>query len=425
MICRPDRGAGSGRVILHCDANSFYASVEMLYDPSIRDKPVAVGGSVEDRHGIILTKNQLAKGYGIKTGEAIWQAKQKCPSLVCVPPDYPLYLRFGKKMRRLYEQYSDRVESFGLDEAWIDLTNPGVTIADGERIAQEIRRRVRTELGVTVSVGVSFNKIFAKLGSDMKKPDAVTVLPPEDFQERIWPLPVGELLFVGPSTQRRLAQMNVRTIGELALLDPELLRFRFGKNGLVLKAYANGLDESPVMPTDFRAAIKSVGNSTTPPHDIVTLEDARCIYYLLAESVAARLRQEGFRARCVTISARTTDLRTSSHQRMLKKPTNLSGEIAGMAMALFGERFRDGLPYRSVGISCSALTMDDAPIQLDFMGDEDHRIALESMERSIDDLRRRFGHQVVQRGVVLTDRGYAAVNPVEDHTIHPVPFYSG
>lgn len=413
------------RVILHCDANSFYASVEMLYDPAIRDKPVAVGGSVEARHGIILTKNQKAKACGIKTGEAIWQARQKCPELVCVPPDYPLYVRFGKKMRRLYEQYSDRVESFGLDEAWVDLTNPGVTIGDGERIAQEIRQRVKEELGVTVSVGVSFNKIFAKLGSDMKKPDAVTVLEPETFRERIWDLPAGELLYVGPSTRRKLARMNVRTIGDLARLDTEIVQYCLGKNGLLLKAYANGLDESPVMPVDFRAAIKSVGNSTTPPHDIVTVEDARCIYYLLAESVAARLRQEGFRARCVTISARTTELVTRSHQRMLKKPTNLSGEIAAMAMQLFAERFRDGLPYRSVGISCSHLTMDDAPIQLDFMGDEEKRIAVENMERSIDELRRRFGHQVVQRGVVLTDRGFANINPVDDHTIHPVPFFSG
>ena len=413
------------RVILHCDANSFYASVEMLYDPAIRDKPVAVGGSVEERHGIILTKNQKAKACGIKTGEAIWQARQKCPELVCVPPDYPLYVRFGKKMRRLYEQYSDRVESFGLDEAWVDLTNPGVTIGDGERIAQEIRQRVKEELGVTVSVGVSFNKIFAKLGSDMKKPDAVTVLEPETFRERIWDLPAGELLYVGPSTRRKLARMNVRTIGDLARLDTEIVQYCLGKNGLLLKAYANGLDESPVMPVDFRAAIKSVGNSTTPPHDIVTVEDARCIYYLLAESVAARLRQEGFRARCVTISARTTELVTRSHQRMLKKPTNLSGEIAAMAMQLFAERFRDGLPYRSVGISCSHLTMDDAPIQLDFMGDEEKRIAVENMERSIDELRRRFGHQVVQRGVVLTDRGFANINPVDDHTIHPVPFFSG
>ena len=230
------------RVILHCDANAFYASVECLYTPSIRHRPVAVCGSVEERHGIVLTKNQIAKQFGVQTGEAIWQARQKCPDLICVPPDYGLYIRFSKRMRRIYEEYSDRVESFGLDEAWIDLSNPGLTIRDGERIAHEIRLRVKRELGITVSVGVSFNKIFAKLGSDMKKPDAVTVIPADSFREKVWPLPVGDLLFVGPATRRKLADMNVRTIGDLARFDAECLRGRLGKPGLVLKAYAAGLD---------------------------------------------------------------------------------------------------------------------------------------------------------------------------------------
>lgn len=180
------------RVILHCDANSYYASVECLYTPSIRQKPVAVCGDAEARHGIILTKNQIAKQYGIQTGEAIWQAKQKCPDLVCVPPDYALYIRFSAKMRKIYEQYSNRVESFGLDEAWIDVSNPGVTLRDGERIAHEIRKRIKRELGITVSVGVSFNKIFAKLGSDLRKPDAITVLSPDTFREKVWPLPVDQ-----------------------------------------------------------------------------------------------------------------------------------------------------------------------------------------------------------------------------------------
>ena len=252
------------RVILHCDANAFYASVECLYTPSIRHSPVAVCGSVEERHGIVLTKNQIAKQFGVQTGEAIWQARQKCPDLICVPPDYGLYIRFSKCMRRIYEEYSDRVESFGLDEAWIDLSNPGLTIRDGERIAHEIRLRVKRELGITVSVGVSFNKIFAKLGSDMKKPDAVTVIPPDSFRDMVWPLPVGDLLFVGQATRRKLADMNVRTIGDLARFDAECLRSRLGKPGLMLKAYAAGLDRSPVMPADERMAIQSIGNSTTP-----------------------------------------------------------------------------------------------------------------------------------------------------------------
>lgn len=391
------------RVILHCDANSYYASVECLYTPQIRNMPVAVSGNAEARHGIILTKNALAKKYGVKTGEAIWQAKQKCPDLVCVPPDFELYMRFSGKMRRIYEQYSSRVEAFGLDESWIDLTQAGFTFSDGVAVAEEIRHRIREELGITVSVGVADNKILAKLGSDMKKPDAVTALPPQSFREKIWDLPVQDLLYVGPSTTRKLARLGVTTIGGLARCDSTVLSSMLGKNGLLLKAYANGQDRSPVMPVDHHSCVKSVGNSTTPPHDLTTMDDARCIYYLLAESVAARLRKGGFRARCLSISARTTDLVTRSHQLMLRRPSNLTDELAHAAMSLFGERFAHGFPYRSVGLSCSMLSPDDEPVQLDFTGDETRRMHLEQLERSIDTLRGRYGHQIVQRGVVLQD----------------------
>lgn len=413
------------RVILHCDANSYYASVECLYTPSIRDQPVAVAGSTQARHGIILTKNTLAKRYGVKTGEAIWQAREKCPNLVCVPPDFPLYVRFSGKMRRIYEQYSNRVEAFGLDESWIDLSGPGVTIEDGARIADEIRLRVREQLGITVSVGVADNKVFAKLGSDMKKPDAVTVLPPDGYAEMVWAQPVENLLFVGPSTKRSLAQLGVTTIGELARCDAGILRKRFGKNGLTLKTFALGEDRSPVMPIDHRSAIKSVGNSTTPPHDLMDMEDARCIFYLLAESVAARLRESGLRARCVSIGARSTALVSRSCQTTLERPTNLSGEIAKAALSLFEGRFAQSFPYRSVGLSCSLLSPDDAPVQLDFMGDETRRVRQEQLERSIDGLRQRYGHQIVRRGVVLMDAACARINPAEEHTVYPVPFYSG
>jgi len=413
------------RVILHCDANSYYASVECLYTPQIRHKPVAVSGSVEARHGIILTKNALAKSHGVKTGEAIWQAKQKCPDLVCVPPDFDLYVRFSGKMRRIYEQYSSRVESFGLDENWIDLTQAGFTFADGVSVADEIRNRIREELGITVSVGVADNKILAKLGSDMKKPDAVTALPPESFREKIWDLPVQELLFVGPSTTRKLARLGITTIGGLARCDSSVLVSMLGKNGLMLKAYANGEDRTPVMPIDHHSCVKSVGNSTTPPHDLVSMDDARCIYYLLAESVAARLRKGGFRAKCISISARTTDLVTRSHQKVLSRPTNLTDELARAAISLFAERFARSFPYRSVGLSCSMLTSDDQPVQLDFMGNETRRMHMEQLERSIDSLRGRYGHQIIQRGVVLQDSGYAQINPVEEHTVHPVPMFTG
>lgn len=413
------------RIILHCDANSFYASVECLYRPEIRDMPVAVSGDAQARHGIILTKNPLAKRYGVKTGEAIWQAKQKCPELVCVPPDYALYTRFSQRMRALYEEYTDRVESFGLDECWLDLSSPDVTFEDGVRTAEEIRLRVREELGITVSVGVSFNKVFAKLGSDYKKPDATTVISRENYRKIVWPLPVEDLLFVGPATRRRLAMVGITTIGALACASPALLQSKLGKNGLTLLSYANGWDQSPVMQTDQRAAIKSIGNSTTPPHDLTCMDDARCIFTLLAESVAARLRQEGLRARCVSISARSTELVTASCQTMLQRPTSLTDDIARASLQLFAQRFARQFPFRSVGISCSHLSGDDAPVQLDFTGDEARRMHLEKLERSIDGLRSRYGHQVIQRGIVLVDSACAAINPVEEHTIHPVPFYGG
>ena len=413
------------RVILHCDANSYYASVECLYTPSIRDLPVAVSGDPQARHGIILTKNPLAKSFGVRTGEPIWQAREKCPNLVCVPPDYPLYVRFSRRMRRMYEQYSDRVESFGLDEAWIDLSNPGFTFSDGVRVANEIRDRVREELGITISVGVADNKIFAKLGSDLKKPDATTVIPPQGFERIVWPLPVQELLYVGPSTRRRLAELGVHTIGDLAQCDERVLLRKLGKNGLTLKRYASGQDRSPVMPVDHSAAVKSIGNSTTPPHDLVCMDDARCIFYLLAESVATRLREGGLRARCVGIHTRSTSLVTHSAQLTLDHPTHLTDELATAALSLFSDRFAHGFPYRSVGLCCTMLSPDDEPIQLDFMGEASRRLNVEQLERTIDGLRRRFGHQIVKRGIVLADMGYARINPVEDHTIHPVPFYTG
>ena len=267
------------RVILHCDANSFYASVECLYHPELRDRPVAVSGDAQARHGIILTKNQLAKRFGVKTGEAIWQAKQKCPELVCLPPDFSLYVRFSQKMRRIYEQYSPRVESFGLDEAWIDLSNPGVSFADGVRTAGELRARIREELGITVSVGVSFNKIFAKLGSDMKKPDATTAIPRERFREIVWPLPVGDLLFVGPSTRRRLAALNVTTIGELARYDPALLKRHLGKNGLLLCGHTHVPAWAPFGENNW---CLNPGSLSLPkqdsPHSYLTLEAGQAVW---------------------------------------------------------------------------------------------------------------------------------------------------
>jgi len=423
------------RVILHCDANKYYASVEILDNPALRPYPVAVCGSQEDRHGIVLTANAIAKGFGIQTGMANWQAKQVCPNLIILHPRYERYLHFSRLMRKIYLEYSDRVEAFGLDENWVDLSNPGVTIADGERIANVIRNRVREELGLTISVGVSFNKIFAKLGSDLKKPDATTVIRRDDFREKVWPLPVSELLYVGRQTTKKYADINIRTIGDLARFDSECLRRKFGKTADMLQSYARGVDMTPVMPVSESMAIKSIGNSTTAPSDIENRDDALCIVTILAECVAMRLREHGFRSRNISIAVRnviqytdgnnrtTTSLDWHSCQHMLGTSTNLAVDIIREAMKLFDERYARMYPFRGLGISCGTLVPESVPVQMDLFGNAEKKARMEQLERNVDMLRNRFGNNIVQKGIVLIDRKAATLDPKADHTIHPVAMY--
>lgn len=411
------------RVILHADADSFYASVECLYRPEIREKPVAVCGDPEARHGIVLTANRIAKKTGLKVGMAIWQARQLCPQLVVVPPNYSLYIHFSRMLREIYYDFTNQVESFGLDECWLDITEPGLSVEQGQHIANKIRERVVRELGITVSVGVSFNKVFAKLGSDLHKPNGTTVITPAGFREVVWPLPVNDLLYVGPRTTEKLLKYGICTIGQLANAEVDLLKNKFGRNGIMLKGFALGLDTSRVMNVGHSAAIKSVGNSVTTPHDIETLEDAKCVYYMLAEAVSARMREEGFRTKCVSISARRTDLTGDGCQ--LKVPaTSITSQIAETATRLFTERFVRLLPLRSVGLSCGALVAVSTPEQISFF-DDTQRERLERLDTALDGLRDRFGHQVVQRGIVMYDKKFAALNPREDHLIHPAGYMMG
>ncbi len=414
-----------GRVILHCDANSFYVSCELCYRPELRKLPVAVGGDAEARHGIVLTANPLAKKHGVRTGNALWEARQKCPRLVILPAYYPLYVHFSKQMRGIIEEYSDRVEAYGLDENWADVSNPGVTLEDGERIAQQIRQRIKDELGITVSIGVADNKVMAKLGSDLRKPDAVSLIHPDEMAETVWKLPASDLLFVGPSTRKKLQRVGILTIGDLAHADDRMIKSLLGKNGQLLQTYARGEDRSPVMPVGMETAIKSVGNSTTTPRDMETLADVKCVLYLLSESVAKRLREHGFRSRCITLHVRTTDLACNSCQVTLDRPVNVTSDIARTAFSMFRVRFKEKLPLRSIGVSCGHLSPDNAPIQLDLFDDAERRMRVEGFERTIDKLRNRYGHQVVQRGITLFDSRFAEIKPKEDHTIHPVPFFSG
>ena len=411
------------RIILHSDCNSFYASVECLHHPEIREKPVAVGGDIEQRHGIILAKNQLAKQFHVSTGEAIWQAKQKCPELIVLPPDFPLYLRFSRLARDIYLDYSSRVEPFGLDEAWLDITSRENQKDKGEKTAQEIRKRIREELGITVSIGVSYNKIFAKLGSDYQKPDAVTLITKENYRQIAWPLPLSDLLYVGPATKRKLNGFGVHTIGELAQTPVEILRSKFGKIGDVLWCFSNGLDSSPVADFQNQPVVKSIGNSTTAPRDLERDEDVKMILYVLADSVARRLREQGLKGRTIHISVRDNSLFSFTRQKSLLSYTNLTGEIAGEALSLFREHYRWKRPVRSVGISVSDLAADTIYSQTSLFCDEVKREKMERLDKALDRLKVRFGTFAVQPAVLLKDRKLSGFDPKNDHIIHPVGYF--
>jgi DNA polymerase-4 len=408
------------RTILHSDLNAFYASVEELYHPELKGKPIAVGGDVEARHGIVLAKNQLAKQCGVKTGEALWQARAKCPRLVFVSPDYRKYLRFSRLARSIYSDYTDLIQPFGIDEAWLDVTGSTQLYGDGATIADTIRRRMREELGVTASVGVSWNKIFAKLGSDLKKPDATTIITPGNYKEVVWPLPVGDLLYVGRSTERKLLNRAVLTIGDLARRDVHLLRLTLGVWGETLSIFARGLDDSPVCIAGEESIIKSVGNSTTTPRDLVCEEDVKLIIFVLAESVAARLRDHGLKCRTVTIHVRNNDLYSFERQGKLPAASFLSGTIARKAMDLFRQNYSWDRPIRSVGVRGADLVTAAGSIQLDLF-DRD-TTEMETLEKTVDLIRQRFGPYSVQRCSLLQDTKLTGLCPKEDHVIHPVAY---
>ena len=396
------------RLILHSDLNNFYASVECLYNPALRKRPVAVGGDIEKRHGIILSKNEEAKKYGVQTGEAIWQAERKCPGLITVPPHFERYAQFSRLARKIYMEFTDQVEPFGLDECWLDVSGSVRMFGGGREIADHIRSRVFSELGVTCSVGVSFNKIFAKLGSDMKKPNATTVISKHNFQEVVWPLPVEALLFVGPATKKKLYSVGIRTIGGLALADEKLLKRLLGKNGLMLKGFAIGLDGTPVAKSDAVSDIKSVSNSITTPRDLVRLEDVKITLYLLSESVAQRLRTQRAKASTIQLSIRSNTLAWYERQKSLAFPVCDSDSIFRCAYELFLQNHKGNTPIRSLGVRACGLSFCDH-IQLSFLPDMKRMLRQNDLESSIDNIRRRFGPSSVQRGIMLTDNALSSL----------------
>lgn len=404
---------------------AFYASVEMQRHPELRDKPLAVCGSQEDRHGIVLTANYIAKPRGVKTGMAIWQARQCCPNLVVLPPDMAEYIRISKMAREIYEDYTDQVEPFGLDESWLDVTGSVGLFGSPMTIAKEISNRIKFELGITASIGVSDNKITAKLGSDYKKPDAVTRIEADNYKEIVYPLPVSDLLYVGPATTRKLYSIGISTIGQLAECPVDILTHKLGKMGAVLHMFANGRDVSPVQKSDHIPNIKSVGNSATTPRDLVNDEDVHLMLYLLAESVASRMRELVSRCTVVEVYVRDVDLNSFCRQRKLQNPTCSSSEIAQIAFELLHASYRWEKPVRSIGVRGAGLVEMDSCLQLSMFQDDKKRDKWERIDATVDKLRERYGYMSVQRALMMTDPLLGKINPKDDHTVHPVGYFAG
>ena len=387
------------RTILHCDMNNFYASVECMLNPQLKGKPVAVGGDVENRHGIILAKNYEAKKYGVQTGEALWQAKQRCPNLLIVPPHYEEYLKYSRLAHSIYAGYTNLIEPYGMDEVWMDITGSTKLFGGGEKVANELRQRVRFELGLTISVGVSFCKVFAKLGSDMKKPDAVTIIPQDSFRDVIWDLPASDMLGVGRSTEKMLSSYGIHTIGQLANAYPNMLERKLGKNGMMLLAFANGLDRSRVAPQDYEPPMKSVGHGITTVQDLENSAEVWNVILSLTQDIGHKLRVYNKNAGGVAIYIRyIVDKHLAGKQWQCQLPvkTHSAAIIAKEAFRLFARSYNWEYPIRSVTVRAIDLCSQDLPEQLQFFSDATAVDRKEKLETVVEEIRGRFGKYAIQ-----------------------------
>ncbi len=390
--------------ILHCDCNSFFASVETVLNPAYRGVPMAVCGSQEDRHGIVLAKNELAKRFGIQTAETIHSAKKKCPGLVIAAPHYDRYVEYSRRVNEIYARYTDIIEPFGIDESWLDVTASYKLFGSGEEIAERIRKEVKDELGITVSIGVSFNKTFAKLGSDYKKPDAVTVINEENFKSIVYPLPVSDLLFVGKKTAERLSQMHVRTIGDLAGVSVQLLEYNFGKNGVLLHKCATGEEDSPVtVPTD---EVKSIGRGCTFRRDLVTREECYIGLLHLCEQIGEQLREKGLVGGTVSLKIKDEYLVSIQRQKALSRPTDLSKEILLCAYDILCDSWRSGKPIRTLTVTVTGLMHKNETADQISLFDEPHvksNEKEEKIEKTKDSIRQKFGSSAILAGSVIDE----------------------
>lgn len=385
--------------------NSFFASVELLDHPELRDRPVAVCGDPERRHGIILAKNDHAKKYGVVTAETIWQATRKCPDLYLLPPHYEKYDHYFHLINKIYQEYTDQVEPFSIDESWLDVTASQKLFGDGVSIADEIRRRVKSEFGLTLSAGVSFNKFFAKMGSEYKKPDATTLISRENFRNLLWPLPVREMFMVGSATAKRLNGIGIITIGDLAAADENMLASLLGKQGPQLRDYANGMDESPVSLVGTKHQIKSVGNGVTFRRNLKDEGDILTALTSLADTVASRLRVYDLKAGGVKLDIRDPEFNDISRQKQLTQPSNLAQDLKDAALGLMSESWKRGKPIRLITLTAINLTDQMPDTQLSFFDasaeSTESKEKNESIEKAMDDIREKFGSDSIAFGQTI------------------------
>ena len=390
------------RIILHCDCNSFYASVETVLNPEYKNVPMAVCGSESDRHGIVLAKNELAKKYNIQTAETVYSAKKKCPELVIAEPHHDEYVKYSKIVNAVYARYTDMIEPFGIDESWLDVTASVKLFGDGLKIADKIRNEVKKETGLTVSIGVSFNKVFAKLGSDYKKPDAVTLIDESNFREIVFPLPVSALLFVGKKTAQHLLSFGIKTIGDLAGANRELLSMRLGKMGDMLYKYANGLDDSPVAVSDGDA--KSISNGFTFNHNLTAQDEIRTGIEYLCEEIGEKLRRQGLICGTVAVTIKDEFLSVIQRQRPQNPPTDITKEISETAYRILKEEWTAGKPIRMITVAVTNLRRrENSPKQISFFENSVNvnREKLEKKDNAVDKIRQKYGNQSIINGALI------------------------
>lgn len=407
------------RTILHCDLNCFFASVELREHPELEHLPVAVCGDPTSRHGIILAKNEAAKAFGIQTAETVWQARKKCPQLLLLPPHHRAYRDVSREVNALYQEYTDRVEPFGVDESWLDVTAQLPALGcTGQELADTLRRRLKEEFGLTISVGVSFNKVFAKLGSDYKKPDATTVISPADVPSIVWPLPMSALLFVGRATQQTLEPYGVKTIGDLARFDPAALEAMLGKQGRQLYEYANGLDHDPVALASADNAPKSVGSGTTFSHNLTTWDELKAGAAILCDNVAMELRKSAMVCHTLQVTVRDPKFKDICRQRPLPSPSQFSRELFAVALDILKSCWKIGSPVRALTITAQNLQdQAEAFEQVSLFQPAEqtpHRVKQAQLDAAVDTIRAKYGKKAIHisAGAALLDRpGKAETEP--------------